>query len=174
MTVWLCIAPLPPSFQTSPTPRVIRKADLAKVDRKVTPWLLVAFHEAWYHNNKDHHLSGEAMRVALEKTLYDARTDVVVCGHVHSYERTVGVRHLRRCLALEKLLYDARTDVVVCGHVHAYERTVSVRTLRCMHMGMRAHGHACGHAHGHGCRHAHGHECGHAHGRGGVLPRARL
>ncbi|CAI5940923.1 unnamed protein product, partial [Closterium sp. NIES-65] len=56
--------------------------------------------------------------------LYDARTDVVVCGHVHSYERTVSVRHLRRCLALEKLLYDARTDVVVCGHVHAYECTL--------------------------------------------------
>ncbi|CAI5482849.1 unnamed protein product [Closterium sp. Yama58-4] len=116
------------------------QADLAKVDRKVTPWLMAAFHEPWYHSNKDHHLSGEDMRLALEKLLYDAHTDVVVCGHdmrlalekllydahtdvvvcghVHAYERT----DMR--LALEKLLYDARTDVVVCGHVHAYERTM--------------------------------------------------
>ncbi|CAI5482846.1 unnamed protein product [Closterium sp. Yama58-4] len=65
------------------------QADLSKVNRSVTPWLIAVFHEAWYHSNKEHHLSGEAMRVALEKTLYDARTDVVVCGHAHSYERTV-------------------------------------------------------------------------------------
>ncbi|CAI5484239.1 unnamed protein product [Closterium sp. Yama58-4] len=145
VTPRLCIAPLLTSFQPPPppSPPYPPQADLAKVDRRVTPWLVVMFHEAWYHSNKEHHLSGEAMRVALEKTLYDARTDVVVCGHVHSYERTVSwgqgwegkgehertasVRHLRRCLALEQLLYDARTDVVVCGHVHASERTASWR-----------------------------------------------
>ncbi|CAI5971570.1 unnamed protein product [Closterium sp. NIES-64] len=101
------------------------------------------------------------MRVALEKTMYDARTDVVVCGHVHSYKRTVSVRHLRRCLALEKLLYDARTDVVVCGHVHAYECTVNMHTgmdadmhtgmdadmHTGMHVGMRMDVVVCGHVH---------------------------
>ncbi|CAI7777612.1 unnamed protein product, partial [Closterium sp. NIES-54] len=65
------------------------QADLAKVDRKVTPWLIAAFHEPWYHSNKDHQKSGEDMRLALEKLLYDAHTDVVVCGHVHAYERTL-------------------------------------------------------------------------------------
>ncbi|CAI5991899.1 unnamed protein product [Closterium sp. NIES-65] len=65
------------------------QADLAKVDRKVTPWLIAAFHEPWYHSNKDHHKSGEDMRLALEKLLYAAHTDVVVCGHVHAYERTL-------------------------------------------------------------------------------------
>ncbi|CAI5502902.1 unnamed protein product [Closterium sp. Naga37s-1] len=85
-------APLPstPPFNLqADLAKVDRKADLAKVDRKVTPWLIAAFHEPWYHSNKDHQKSGEDMRLALEKLLYDGHTDVVVCGHVHAYERTL-------------------------------------------------------------------------------------
>ncbi|CAI5532810.1 unnamed protein product [Closterium sp. Naga37s-1] len=152
VTSWLCIAPLLPSFKPPPhtyPPQV----DLAKVDRKVTPWLIAAFHEAWYHSNKEHHLNGEAMQVALEKTLYDARTDVVVCGHVHSYERTrcklhahghaCGHAHGHACGHSHGHAYGHAhgmhmdthigmhvgtcMGVVVCGHVHAYERTVSGR-----------------------------------------------
>ncbi|GJP83858.1 hypothetical protein CLOP_g13959 [Closterium sp. NIES-67] len=65
------------------------QADLAKVNRTVTPWLIAAFHEPWYHSNKDHQGSGDDMRMELELILYAAKTDLVVCGHVHAYERTL-------------------------------------------------------------------------------------
>ncbi|CAA6667579.1 unnamed protein product [Spirodela intermedia] len=44
------------------------EADLAKVDRSRTPWLV-------------------EMRKALEELLYRARVDIVFAGHVHAYER---------------------------------------------------------------------------------------
>ncbi|KAE8805310.1 purple acid phosphatase 22-like [Hordeum vulgare] len=61
--------------------------DLAGVDRRATPWLLVLLHAPWYNTNQAHQGEGEAMRAAMERLLYEARVDVVFSGHVHAYER---------------------------------------------------------------------------------------
>ncbi|KAB2631554.1 purple acid phosphatase 22-like [Pyrus ussuriensis x Pyrus communis] len=63
------------------------QADLAKIDRKVTPWIVVLLHAPWYNSNNAHKGEGESMRKAMEELLYNARVDVVFAGHVHAYER---------------------------------------------------------------------------------------
>ncbi|KAJ3678404.1 hypothetical protein LUZ60_002207 [Juncus effusus] len=63
------------------------QADLAKVDRKKTPWLIALIHAPWYNTNEAHQKEGEKMRQSLEPLLYAARTDVIFAGHVHAYER---------------------------------------------------------------------------------------
>ncbi|KAF8715497.1 hypothetical protein HU200_027152 [Digitaria exilis] len=61
--------------------------DLAAVDRRATPWLVAVLHAPWYNTNAAHQGEGEAMRVAMERLLFEARVDVVFAGHVHAYER---------------------------------------------------------------------------------------
>ncbi|CAL5067593.1 unnamed protein product [Urochloa decumbens] len=61
--------------------------DLAGVDRRATPWVVVLLHAPWYNTNAAHQGEGEAMREAMERLLFDARVDVVFAGHVHAYER---------------------------------------------------------------------------------------
>lgn len=65
------------------------QADLAKIDRKKTPWVVVLLHAPWYNTNTAHQGEGESMRQAMEELLYNARVDVVFAGHVHAYERFV-------------------------------------------------------------------------------------
>ncbi|KAJ4766745.1 Purple acid phosphatase [Rhynchospora pubera] len=62
-------------------------SDLAKVDRSVTPWLIVLLHAPWYNTNTAHQGEGEKMRKAMEALLYRAHVDIVFAGHVHAYER---------------------------------------------------------------------------------------
>jgi hypothetical protein len=64
-------------------------ADLAKIDRKRTPWVVVVLHAPWYNTNIAHQGEGESMRIAMEELLYKARVDLVYSGHVHAYERFV-------------------------------------------------------------------------------------
>ncbi|KAL6846870.1 hypothetical protein ACP4OV_022723 [Aristida adscensionis] len=64
------------------------QAELARVNRSETPWLLVCVHSPWYSSNDYHYLEGETMRVQFERWLVDAKADLVFAGHVHSYERT--------------------------------------------------------------------------------------
>lgn len=68
--------------------------DLAKVDRRKTPWLVVLIHAPWYNSNKAHQGEGEDMRKAMEDLLYRAHVDVVFAGHVHAYERFVSIPKL--------------------------------------------------------------------------------
>jgi len=68
-------------------------ADLAKVDRSKTPWLLVTLHAPWYNSNTQHQGEGEPMRVGLEKLFVDAKVDAIFTGHVHAYERTCAVQN---------------------------------------------------------------------------------
>lgn len=67
------------------------QSDLKKVDRSVTPWLIVVLHAPWYNTNHAHQGDGDAMKKAVEELLYEARVDLVVTGHVHAYERTTRV-----------------------------------------------------------------------------------
>jgi len=65
--------------------------DLSRVDRTVTPWLLVMMHTPWYNSNKDHQGESEPMRVAMEPLVFAYGVDIVLNGHVHSYERSIPV-----------------------------------------------------------------------------------
>lgn len=56
--------------------------DLAKVDRDVTPWLVVSWHPPWYTSYKAHYREAECMRVAMEHLLYSNGVDIVFNGHV--------------------------------------------------------------------------------------------
>ncbi|WOG92087.1 hypothetical protein DCAR_0311345 [Daucus carota subsp. sativus] len=79
------------------------KADLLKVDRKRTPWLLALFHVPWYNSNTAHQREGDRMMSAMEPLLYAAGADIVLAGHVHAYERS-------------KRVYQGKSDP--CGAVH--------------------------------------------------------
>ncbi|XP_076956479.1 putative purple acid phosphatase 20 [Bidens hawaiensis] len=65
------------------------EADLKKVDRSKTPWLVVLIHAPWYNSNNAHQGEKESvdMLESMEGLLYKARVDVVFAGHVHAYER---------------------------------------------------------------------------------------
>lgn len=65
------------------------ESDLARVNRKKTPWILVLLHVPWYNTNTAHQGEGESMRQTMEELLYKAQVDVVFAGHVHAYERFV-------------------------------------------------------------------------------------
>lgn len=67
------------------------EADLAGVDRAVTPWVVVSMHAPFYSSNYAHLGEAEPMRHALERVLYRHGVDVVFAGHVHAYERSVPV-----------------------------------------------------------------------------------
>ncbi|CAK7338477.1 unnamed protein product [Dovyalis caffra] len=69
------------------------KADLAKVNRKKTPWLLVLFHVPWYNSNEAHRDEGDRMMAAMEPLLYAASVDIMLAGHVHAYERSERVNN---------------------------------------------------------------------------------
>jgi len=62
--------------------------DLSKVDRRVTPWVVVMFHTPMYNSNENHYQEGYKMQTDMEELLYTSGVDVVLNGHVHSYERT--------------------------------------------------------------------------------------
>mmetsp|Transcript_35578 Transcript_35578/g.87508 ORF Transcript_35578/g.87508 Transcript_35578/m.87508 type:complete len:328 (+) Transcript_35578:848-1831(+) len=64
------------------------RRDLKAVDRALTPWVVVMFHAPWYNSNAGHFKEAWRAQEALEQDLYDAGVDVVLNGHVHSYERS--------------------------------------------------------------------------------------
>jgi len=62
-------------------------ADLAAVDRAMTPWVIVIVHQPWHNSNWSHRIATEG--VGIQAVLEDAvqSADLVLSGHVHSYER---------------------------------------------------------------------------------------
>mmetsp|Transcript_12903 Transcript_12903/g.21607 ORF Transcript_12903/g.21607 Transcript_12903/m.21607 type:complete len:502 (-) Transcript_12903:312-1817(-) len=66
------------------------QADLAGVDRALTPWVVVVFHQPYMNSNTAHDIpsEGRPMQQAIEDTLYENGVDLVFSGHVHAYERT--------------------------------------------------------------------------------------
>ncbi|KAF4389283.1 hypothetical protein CsatB_026311 [Cannabis sativa] len=96
------------------------KADLSKVDRKKTPWLVVLFHVPWYNSNKAHQGEGDQMMAAMEPLLYAASVDLVFAGHVHAYERSKRVNNGRsdRCGAVHITIGDGGNGE---GLAHKYK-----------------------------------------------------
>lgn len=71
--------------------------DIASVDRKKTPWLIVQMHRPMYASEgadgpEDKHLTvADHLRDSLEDAFVEAEVDLVMNGHLHSYERTCSV-----------------------------------------------------------------------------------
>lgn len=63
-------------------------ADLASVDRSVTPWLVVAGHRPWYSTGSNRCAPCKA---AFEPLLYKYGVDLAIFGHVHNSQRFLPV-----------------------------------------------------------------------------------
>ncbi|KAJ5378112.1 uncharacterized protein N7496_005521 [Penicillium cataractarum] len=61
------------------------KADLASVDRTVTPWVIVAGHRPWYSTGTNNDCS--SCQAAFEDIFYKYGVDLGVFGHVHNSQR---------------------------------------------------------------------------------------
>ena len=62
-------------------------ADLAAVDKAVTPWICIEVHAPWFNSNSQHVNDGRPMRLAYETLFNNAGVAIMVAGHVHAYER---------------------------------------------------------------------------------------
>lgn len=60
------------------------EADLASVDREVTPWVIVAGHRPWYTTGGE---GCTSCQVAFESIMYKYGVDLGVFGHVHNSQR---------------------------------------------------------------------------------------
>jgi Icc-related predicted phosphoesterase len=67
--------------------------DLKSIDRKITPWIIVIFHQPYVNSNFKHNMrtEGHSMEDDVEDTLYTYGVDLVLSGHVHAYERSCRV-----------------------------------------------------------------------------------
>lgn len=71
-----CLAPGSPELKWL-------QRDLASVDKSVTPWTFVVFHQPYMNSNTAHDIASEGapMQQAIEDTLYNAKVDMVFSGH---------------------------------------------------------------------------------------------
>ncbi|XP_038990476.1 purple acid phosphatase 2-like isoform X1 [Phoenix dactylifera] len=70
------------------------KAELPKVNRSETPWLMVLMHAPWYNSYNYHYMEGETMRVVYEQWFVKYKVDAVFAGHVHAYERSYRISNI--------------------------------------------------------------------------------
>merc|ERR1712166_1508383 len=96
---------------------------LASVDRKLTPWLVIAGHRPMYVDTAWPGADGP-LRAALEAMFQKYKVDVAIWGHNHSYQRSCSVNNMtcvdekfkkEKCRALKKLKKNnntTQTDVV--------------------------------------------------------------
>jgi 3',5'-cyclic AMP phosphodiesterase CpdA len=68
------------------------RADLAKVDRRTTPWIFVAFHYPPY--SCSNHGSDMSVRTRWQPVFDEFKVDIVLTGHDHNYERSLPLRGL--------------------------------------------------------------------------------
>jgi len=71
------------------------EADLQSVDRTVTPFVVAHFHRPMYCSNSGACTSkgGDRLRSQAEEIFQKYQVNLVLTGHVHSYERTFPVYH---------------------------------------------------------------------------------
>lgn len=62
------------------------EADLASVDRTVTPWLIAGGHRPWYSTGGSSNICGPC-QAAFESLLYKYGADLAIFGHVHNSQR---------------------------------------------------------------------------------------
>jgi hypothetical protein len=55
------------------------KADLAAVDRSVTPWVVALVHKAWWMESNAY--------ADFTPVLLEGKVDILFCGHWHYYNR---------------------------------------------------------------------------------------
>jgi len=69
------------------------EADLARVNRTLTPFVVFTSHRPLYNSERypDDYRVAENMRIAFEDLLVKYKVDVALYGHYHSYERTCAV-----------------------------------------------------------------------------------
>ena len=70
------------------------KADLAAVNRSVTPWIVLTGHRMMYTTQMPKggdYIVSQHMQAELGDLLYAARVNLMLTGHQHSYERTCPV-----------------------------------------------------------------------------------
>ena len=74
-----------PCLQSGSNQRIWLEKDLAGVDRSVTPWLIVLFHQPYVNSNTVHSIASEgiSVQVVIEDLLYLHKVDLVISGHVH-------------------------------------------------------------------------------------------
>jgi len=82
-----------PCLKEGSAQRAWLESDLSGVDRDVTPWVVVSFHQPFVNSNKAHSIDSEGvpMQEAIEDILFDNKVDLVFSGHVHAYERSCQV-----------------------------------------------------------------------------------
>lgn len=68
------------------------EADLASVDRTVTPWLVVGGHRPWYSTGGSDNIC-DSCQAAFEPLLYKYGVDLAIFGHVHNSQRFVPVNN---------------------------------------------------------------------------------
>lgn len=66
------------------------EADLASVDRTVTPWVVVSGHRPWYTTGGSSKAC-EPCRAAFEQLFYKYGVDLAIFGHVHNAQRHLPV-----------------------------------------------------------------------------------
>ena len=92
---------------------------LASVDRKITPWLMIAGHRPMYVDTQ-WPVADTALRAALEALFHKYNVDVAIWGHNHSYQRSCSVNDLK-CISVEnskkkKCLNDGKDDTDCSTH----------------------------------------------------------
>ncbi|PKI38601.1 hypothetical protein CRG98_041034 [Punica granatum] len=89
------------------------KAELPKVNRTETPWLIVLVHAPMYNSYNYHYMEGEAMRVVFEPWFVEHKVDIVFAGHVHAYERTERISNIAYNITNGLSTPQANTDAPV-------------------------------------------------------------
>jgi hypothetical protein len=64
---------------------------LEKLDRAITPWVMVVMHAPIYNTFHTHRHELEANKVAMEQVFYKFHVNIVISGHNHAYSRTLPV-----------------------------------------------------------------------------------
>jgi hypothetical protein len=84
-----------PCLQSGSNQRIWLEKDLAGVNREITPWLIVLFHQPFVNSNTVHSIAAEGRSVqnVIEDLLYANKVDLVISGHIHAYERSCKLKN---------------------------------------------------------------------------------